>query len=300
MEAQTAAPMPEVAGVTHRRIRAGDLDVHVAEAGPADAPPVLLLHGSPQHWYEWRGVAPLLAADHRVVAPDLRGCGWTSAPAGGYDLDTQTRDVLAMLDALELERPTLVTHDYSGFMGWRIAFDHPERLRALVALGSPHPWSRPTAGMLRQVWRLWFQPVLAAPGVGPLAVRGGRQRAVSFMLDWPERTFDDADRERYLAFWRQPASAHALSAIYRQLVLPGMAAIARGPWDGRHLAVPTRIVLAGKDPILDEASLGPWRGTADDLRVSTAAGAGHYIADDRPDAVAAVVREVTAAAAGRG
>ncbi len=291
MQTSIPSPMPDVAGVTHRRIRVGDLDVHVAEAG--EGPPVVLLHGSPQHWFEWRRVLPLLAADHHVIAPDLRGCGWTSAPASGYDLETQTRDVLGILDALGLERVTLVTHDYSAFMGWRIAFDHPDRLDALVALGAPHPWFRPSAAMAAQLWRVWFQPVLAMPGLGPLVARGGRQGVVRYMLDWGRPTFDEAERQTFLAAWRSREHARGLSSIYRRLILPGMAALARGPYDGRHLAVPTRIVLAGDDPVIREASAGPWRGTADDLQTSTAERAGHYIANDRPDAVAAAVRELT-------
>lgn len=284
--------MPEVAGVTHRWIAVGDLSVHVAEAGAGA--PVVLLHGSPQHWFEWRKVVPALADDHRLAMPDLRGSGWTTGDERGFDVDAQVRDVLGMLDALGLDRPVLVTHDYSGFMGWRIAFDHPDRISGLVALGAGHPWIRPSLSMVPQLWRLWFQPVIAAPGLGALAARAGRQTTVRFMLDWVEATFDEAEREAFLAVWRQPEHARGLSAIYRRLILPGMARITRGEYDGRHLRVPTRAILAGKDPVLTEQALGPWRGTADDLRVSTAAGAGHYIASDRPDAVAAAVRELTA------
>ncbi|WP_404312068.1 alpha/beta hydrolase [Agrococcus terreus] len=293
MEAPTMAPMPEVAGVSHRRIRAGDLDVHVAEAG--DGPPVVLLHGSPQHWFEWHRVLPDLARDHRAIAPDLRGCGWTSAPQGGYDAATQTADVLAILDALDVGPVVLVAHDYSLFLAWRIAFDHPERLAGLVAVGAPHPWTRPSAAMLPHLWQLWFQPVLAAPGIGPRSAARGRQRVVRWMLDHPDRPFSAADREAFLAPWRDPSRARALSAVYRRLILPGMAEMPKGPWDGRHLAVPTRIVLAGDDPVMTESALGPWRGTADDLRVTTAEGAGHYLAHDRPDAVAAAVRSLTQA-----
>lgn len=293
MKLVTTAPMPEVAGVTHRWIAVRDLSVHVAEAGAGA--PVVLLHGSPQHWFEWRKVVPELAADHRLMMPDLRGSGWTSGDETGFDVDAQVRDVLGMLDALGLDRPVLVTHDYSAFMGWRIAFDHPERIAGLVALGAGHPWLRPSLSMVPQLWRLWFQPVLAAPGLGPLAARAGQQTTVRFMLDWVEATFDEAEREAFLAVWRQPEHARGLSAIYRRLILPGMARITRGEYDGRHLQVPTRAILAGKDPVVTEQTLGPWRGTADDLRISTAA-AGHYIASDRPDAVAAAVRELTQAA----
>lgn len=291
MKAATIAPMPEVAGVTHRWIAVGDLDVHVAEAGAGA--PVLLLHGSPQHWLEWRNVIPELAADHRMTMPDLRGCGWTTGAESGFDIDAQVHDVLGMLDALGLDRPVLVTHDYSAVIGWRIAFDHPERIAGLVALGAGHPWLRPTLAMVPQLPKLWFQPVLAAPWLGAVAARSGRQGTVRYMLDWPEPTFDEAEREAFLAVWRQPEHARGLSAVYRRLILPAMARLMRGEYDGRHLTVPTRAILAGKDPVITEESLGPWRGTASDLRVSTAAGAGHYLASDRPDAVAAAVRELT-------
>lgn len=290
MKVVTDAPMPEVAGVTHRWIAVGDLDMHVAEAGRGN--PVMLLHGSPQHWYEWRRVVAELAPEHRLVMPDLRGSGWTTGPGTGFDVESQLRDVLGLLDALELDRPILVTHDYSVFLGWRLAFDHPERIAGLVALGSPHPWTRPSLAMVPQLWRLWFQPVLAAPGLGAIAARSGRQGTVRYMLDWPDATFDEAEREAFLAVWRIPEHARGLSAIYRRLILPGMARLPRGDYDGRRLPVPTRIVLAGNDPVMTEARLGPWRGTADDLRISTAAGAGHYIPSDRPDAVAAAVREL--------
>src|SRR3954452_9879506 len=75
--------LPYVEGIAHRWVDAAGLRVHVAEAG--DGPPLVLLHGWPQHWYAWRHVIPLLSPHYRVICPDLRGFGWTDAPAGGYD-----------------------------------------------------------------------------------------------------------------------------------------------------------------------------------------------------------------------
>lgn len=74
--------VPEVAGVAHRFVDTPRLRFHVAEAGAGE--PVLLLHGWPQHWWAWRKVIPLLADDYRVIAPDLRGFGWSDASSGGY------------------------------------------------------------------------------------------------------------------------------------------------------------------------------------------------------------------------
>src|SRR5919106_1697015 len=77
------AGMPEVPGVEHRFVEANGLRMHVAEAGDGD--PVVMLHGWPQHWYEWRHLIPPLAAQYRVICPDLRGLGWTDAPPRGYE-----------------------------------------------------------------------------------------------------------------------------------------------------------------------------------------------------------------------
>src|SRR5215210_3982994 len=78
-------PFPHVDGVRHDFVPARGLRMHLAEAGPADGEPVLLLHGWPQHWYLWRGVVPLRSDQYRLVMPDLRGTGWTEAPSDGYD-----------------------------------------------------------------------------------------------------------------------------------------------------------------------------------------------------------------------
>ena len=73
-----AREMPEIPGVTHRDVKVNGLRIHVAEAG--EGPPLLLLHGWPQHWWIWREVIPRLAPHHRLIMPDTRGFGWSEAP----------------------------------------------------------------------------------------------------------------------------------------------------------------------------------------------------------------------------
>ena len=70
--------LPEVPGVRHRMVAANGINLHVAEAG--EGPPLLLVHGWPQHWWIWRRVIRPLAQRYRVLAPDLRGHGWSDAP----------------------------------------------------------------------------------------------------------------------------------------------------------------------------------------------------------------------------
>ena len=73
-----AVTLPDIAGLRHDYVNAAGLRMHVVEAGPPDGPPVLVLHGWPQHWYQWRHQIPALAdAGYRVIVPDLRGFGQT-------------------------------------------------------------------------------------------------------------------------------------------------------------------------------------------------------------------------------
>jgi pimeloyl-ACP methyl ester carboxylesterase len=81
--------------VEHQFVEIPDLRVHVAQAGHGE--PVLLLHGFGQHWWEWRDVLPALMDRYCVICPDLRGAGWTDAPAVGYTREQQMADAVALL-----------------------------------------------------------------------------------------------------------------------------------------------------------------------------------------------------------
>ncbi len=115
-DATAQPPFPQVPGVEidHRMVHARGLRFHVALAGPADAEPLVLLHGWPQHWYEWRKVLPELAQRRRCVLPDLRGLGWSDAPAQGYLKQDLADDVLAVLDTLCVDTTDLIAHDRGG------------------------------------------------------------------------------------------------------------------------------------------------------------------------------------------
>src|SRR5829696_9504920 len=106
-------PLPALPGVSHRAIHVNGTRLHVAEAG--DGPPLLLLHGWPQHWWCWRKLIPRLAASYRVLAPDLRGWGWSDAPPGDYDKASFAADIVALLDAEGIDRVSVIGHDWGGF-----------------------------------------------------------------------------------------------------------------------------------------------------------------------------------------
>jgi pimeloyl-ACP methyl ester carboxylesterase len=120
---------------THRTIRIDDLDVFFREAGDSAAPAIVLLHGFPTSSHMFRDLIPRLAARFHVIAPDLIGFGFSSAPPVSrfqYTFDNLTRVVAKLLEHLGVTRYVLYVHDYGGPIGFRLATAAPERVRGLV------------------------------------------------------------------------------------------------------------------------------------------------------------------------
>jgi pimeloyl-ACP methyl ester carboxylesterase len=104
-----------VAGVEHRSVSLDGFDAHVASAGASDGEPVVLVHGWPLHWWSFRHLIGALADDgRRVLAPDLRGFGWSGAPGWGDAPAQFTKDLFALLDALGVDQVDLVGHDWAA------------------------------------------------------------------------------------------------------------------------------------------------------------------------------------------
>ncbi|WP_420452847.1 alpha/beta fold hydrolase [Ilumatobacter sp.] len=160
--------MPHVAGVRHERVDLADLTVHVAHAGDPDGEPIVLVHGWPQNWYCWRHVVERLRG-FRIVMPDLRGHGWTDAPRHGYEKSRLAEDLLATMDALDLDRVLLVGHDWGAWVGFLACLETPERFAGFVPTGIIHPFQRPTPSRLAQAWRGIYQIALSTPVVVPRA-----------------------------------------------------------------------------------------------------------------------------------
>ena len=109
--------LPALDGVEHRFVDVGDgVTIHVADAGPADGPAVMLVHGFPQNWWEWHElIGPLAADGYRVLCPDLRGAGWSSAPRSSYTEDRDgRRSGGGAGPAWASRRSKLVAHDWGG------------------------------------------------------------------------------------------------------------------------------------------------------------------------------------------
>lgn len=275
---------PHLEGTEHRFVDIGGNRIHVAEAGKGK--PLVLLHGWPQNWWEWRRLIPLLAQHFRVICPDTRGFGWSDAPRGGYDKETLAADVLALLDTLEVGRVGLIGHDVGGFVGFLVCLKAPERVEGYLALNTGHPFVRPTLSVLATLWRFWYWPLLGAPLLGPWLVR--RDAFSSILGGWftvSRAEWSPADAALFNDCITQPASAIASSKTYRTYLLEDSPAVLFGRYRSRRLQVRTRVLHGLEDRILNPAFLAGYEPYADDMKIELVPGIGHFIAEEAPKVV---------------
>jgi pimeloyl-ACP methyl ester carboxylesterase len=267
--------LPDLPGVRHEYVDAGGLRVHVALAGPEDAPPVMLVHGWPQSWWAWRHVIPPLAERFRVIAPDLRGHGWSEAPASGYEKEQLASDLLAVLDVLEIERTTWVGHDWGGWSGFLAALRAPERLDRLLALCIPHPWTAPHP---RQLALLGYQGPLSLPILGP-RVAGPMIRAILHAGRGHDR-LDPHDAEMFAAHIPPAVTV----AMYRTFLTREVLPAARGRYAKAVLQVPTTLLVGANDLVTKGSRAGSVNGQPQ-LEVAVLDGVAHWVPEQRPETV---------------
>lgn len=268
--------------MTHHYADLGDVRLHYVIAGQGF--PVVLLHGWPQSWYEWRHVIPGLAAKYRVIAPDLRGLGDSSRPLTGYDKKTVGNDVWRLLQRLGVTECFLVGHDWGGPTAYAIAAAHPEAVRKLAILdvtipgdGSPN---------ISQGGRRWHHAFHQTPDL-PEALVIGRE---DIYFGWFYRNYGhrpdaipDADIAEYLRIYRQPGALRAGFAYYR--------AIPQDIADNQALSASGKLPM----PVLALGGDSSWgrrmevveslRRMATDVRGGVIENCGHWMPEEQPAAL---------------
>lgn len=245
--------LPDGTPAASRRVGIGGLALHVVEAGPADGPPVILLHGFPEFWFGWRHqIGPLARAGYRVIAPDQRGYGLSDKPEGldAYRLVRLTRDVVALADALGLGRFGLAGHDWGGIVAWSVAARHPDRVERLAILNAPHPDT--TWRVIRrdpvQLLRSYYVALFQLPGLPERMLAANDHAALARALTGSSRsgTFGPEDLARYREAWTRPGALTAMLGWYRALVR-------RPPGRVGRVARPALILWGRRDTALGAA-----------------------------------------------
>jgi pimeloyl-ACP methyl ester carboxylesterase len=206
-----------VPSVTERTVRVNGIDLHLAEAGPGDGPPVVLLHGFPDSWKLWRHqVEALAAAGHRVLAPDLRGFGETTRPPAvkDYKLRTLVTDVTGLLDLLGIDRAAVVGHDWGAALAWRVAMFAPDRVERLAVVSVGHPLAGVAAG-LPQRQLSWYVLWFLFPGVAEQVLPTGDWALYRRWIWSNAQPGQDPDLDRQLADLSRPGALEAGLNWYR-------------------------------------------------------------------------------------
>jgi pimeloyl-ACP methyl ester carboxylesterase len=238
-------------------IAANGLHFHALAAGPRDGPLVLLLHGFPETSHGWRRQMPALAAAGlRVVAPDQRGYGRSSKPAGApaYTIGLLAADIVAIAQALGHARFRVVGHDWGGGVAWYLAVNRPDVVERAAILNAPHGDAFVAA--LRhdpaQRRRSWYMAFFQIPWLPEALLRArGHARLVRALTGSARPgAFDEADLAACRAAWNQPGALTGMLAWYRALRFAGDELRAgrlraRAPVD-----VPVRLAWGERDPFL--------------------------------------------------
>jgi pimeloyl-ACP methyl ester carboxylesterase len=222
---------------------------------------------------------------------DLRGHGWSEAPADGYEKERLAQDLLAAIDALGLERVGYVGHDWGGYCGYLVGLRAPERLTGLLPLSVPHLW--PSTRDRLNPWRMSafaYQIPLSIPPVARRLLRGGLVRRI--LAREPSGAFSPTDVELYDSVMRTAQGARVTTAMYRTFLLRELPSLARGRYSDAHLSVPTRSVLGARDPLIRGADLGGYEAHATDMTVERVPDAGHFLPEERPELVVARIEEL--------
>jgi len=290
--------MPTLDGVEHHFVDVRGARLHVAELGDPAAPPVLLLHGWPQHWWSWRLLMPLLADRHRVLAMDLRGFGWSEPTPRGYRKEELAEDVVGVLDALGVDRVNLVGHDWGGVIGFLVCLGHPGRVERFVPINTGHVWpSLSLKGVPKQLVGMTYQAALASPVLGRRI--NASRRIVGKVVDAISTGGDVAAEygRQFAPRFADPDRARAASQVYRSFLLYEYPRWVRGQYAGRRLSTPTLWLHGLKDPFFTPGMLKDIVEHADDVRIEYLPQGAHFPAEECPEAVAGHLRAFFSSAA---
>jgi pimeloyl-ACP methyl ester carboxylesterase len=293
--------------LTYQRVSLSTgVTLNVASAGPKDGEPIILLHGFPESHRTWRHQLDGLSDLYRVYAPDQRGFGASDKPEGveNYETDRIVADVVALADALGLDRFSLAGHDWGGAVAWTAALTHPVRVKRLIIVNAPHPlvFQRSLIDDEAQRGASQYISFFRSPAAeGAIEAMGLENFLDKVMLSHADATrLPAGERQHYLDDWSQPGVLTTMLNWYRasKLTVPAPGEEAKAPlWTHApfpKLRMPTLVVWGLKDSALLPVQLEGLPGLVEDLRLVTSPAAGHFITWEEPGTVTSAIRDFMA------
>lgn len=266
------------------------------ETGPADAPPLVLVHGWPESSYCWKGVADHLKDTFRVLAPDLRGLGDSerTPERAAYTKQALGADILAVLDALDIGACPLIGHDWGGAAVQEAALAAPGRVPALVLMNIlvlPNARGNRIAQQAtreRALPHIWYQFFQNAPGLAEAMIPGNERAWLGYFLrTWSRAGFpEDAFEEhvRCYAIEETPMTGANFYRCYKD-------DMARwGELAGTRFEMPGLYIYGNKDPVILPEFTRHLDDVFDDIRLEELEAA-HFVQEEKPAEVAALIRD---------
>ncbi|WP_454633816.1 alpha/beta fold hydrolase [Bradyrhizobium cenepequi] len=269
----------------HLTVKANGAAFHVARIGGGK--PLLLLHGWPEFWLTWEPVMARLSDRFALIAPDLRGFGDSDKPDGPYGPEQHTDDMLALMDALGIERAGVVGHDVGGAVMQPLARSAPERIAGLFFFDFVYPGIGPRMAApdrLNHIWYQSFHQMEMAPKLVGATRENCRLYIGHFLRNWSHRqdAFDDvldAFTDNFLKAgnlaggFAHYCAAHAARVRMMKGEAPSLPKI----------TVPTCIRWAEHDPLFPYAWTDRLGDTFTDLDLKMFEGVGHFPHREAPD-----------------
>lgn len=282
--------------IEHLHVKANGITFRVAVSGQKDGPAILCLHGFPEGSMGWRPfMQALLHA--RIYAPDLRGYPGTDQPRTGYDVFTLTDDVKALIEALQLDRPMLVTHDWGGAIGWIFAHRYSPLIRRLVVVNCTHPRTLVRAVFHFDDWqtfRIPWVPFFELPWIPEAFISSSLGRK---LLRWSftsregqKGTMNTAVVDELVARFQKSSDMRPSIEYYREMVSTQFTPRKRARLEQVYatpITTPVTLVWGMEDGAL--SSKVAFRSGADagcEVEVRPLPGVGHFVDLEAPDKLA--------------
>jgi len=287
----------------HEYTEINGLTFHCVVAGQGTA--MIFLHGFPEFWYEWRHLLPEFAADHHVIAPDMRGYNLTEKPPAveDYAVRVLVADIKAMFDHYSPgKKGILVAHDWGGAAAWSFAIAFPAYLEKLVIINAPHPgvFARELAANPAQQRASAYMLTFRSPEAEAL-LSANNYAALSkavFEGSTKPEVFSREDREEYLTAWSQPGALTGGLNYYRAARLgPPVGDDGEKPTPfvrdaaSLEVKVPTLVIWGENDRALLMGNLDGLDEYVPDLRIRRIPGASHWVIHEEPEVVSRCIRE---------
>lgn len=282
--------------ISTRTVEANGFRFAVDEAGEGDHL-AMCLHGFPESRFSWRFQLPLLAElGYRVWAPDLRGYGETEPKprdVDAYNIDRLREDVAALIDASGAKKVTLIGHDWGAGLAWAFAGKPLRPLERLVIMNVPHPTvmaAHLAKGNLRQLARSWYMFFFQIPRLPEAMMTANGARAIRqafHAMAVDKSNFTDDVLDRYARDAQRPGAITGMINWYRA-AFRARGGVTAG---AAKIEIPTLIVWGEEDAALGVELLDGTEEHVSDLTIRRLPGVSHWVQQEAPDKVNAILRE---------